>query len=308
MYDIIGDIHGHAAELKLLLENLGYRRGPDGHSHPDRKVLFCGDFIDRGPEITETLRIVRNMCDSGAAWAVMGNHEYNALAFHTEHPHKPGSWLRPRHDRNLKQHRATLDQLSSSEMNDMLAWFRTLPVRFDAGPVRIVHACWDESDFDTIQKAVEECGHMTVPFMARAADHDDPLFRAIERVLKGPEMHLPNGHFIIDREGGRRPLTRIRWFESPADKTCATYSLPLLEDEVLSSLPVPPHARPAVYSPEWPPVFFGHYWLRGDAPQPLASNVACVDFSVAKHGHLACYRHFGESTLTPENFVTQPSL
>lgn len=308
MYDIIGDIHGHAAELKLLLDKLGYRKGQDGYSHPDRKVLFCGDFIDRGPEILETLRIVRSMCDSGAASAVMGNHEYNALAFHTEHPNRPGFYLRPRHDRNLKQHRATLDQLSTAEMSDMLGWFRTLPVSHDAGSVRIVHACWDDQDLDTIRTASADCGHMSDTFLMRGADHYDLLFRAIERVLKGPEMHLPNGHFIIDREGGRRPLTRIRWFESPAEKNCASYSLPVLEDEALSALPVPPHSRPAVYAPELPPVFFGHYWLRGDNPQPLASNVACVDFSVAKHGHLACYRHFGESSLKPENFVTQPSL
>ena len=69
MYDIIGDIHGHAAELKLLLEKLGYRNDAGSYSHPARRVLFCGDFIDRGPEIMETLRLVRQMCDSGAAQA-----------------------------------------------------------------------------------------------------------------------------------------------------------------------------------------------------------------------------------------------
>ncbi len=238
----------------------------------------------------------------------MGNHEYNALAFHTENPKKPGHFLRPQHERNIKQYRATLDQLSTVQIEDMLAWIRTLPVSLDAGSVRIVHACWDESDLAAIRQAGESEGHMTLDFLVRSSNHDDPLFRSIERVLKGPEMHLPNGHFIIDREGGKRPLTRIRWFESPENKTCASYSLPELNDDDLMNLPVPAHAKPAVYSPDLPPVFFGHYWLRAENPEPLASNVACVDFSVAKHGRLACYRHHLEPALTSANFVTQPSL
>lgn len=67
MYDIIGDIHGHATELETLLERLGYRKTGDGYRHSERQVLFVGDFIDRGPRIADTLRIVRAMVDSGAA-------------------------------------------------------------------------------------------------------------------------------------------------------------------------------------------------------------------------------------------------
>ena len=31
------------------------------------------------------------------------------------------------------------------------------------------------------------------------------------------------------------------------------------------------------------PVFLGHYWMEGD-PAPLATNIACLDYSVAKPG------------------------
>lgn len=51
MYDLIGDIHGHAAELISLLELLGYDRHRGYYSHPARKAVFVGDFIDRGPQI-----------------------------------------------------------------------------------------------------------------------------------------------------------------------------------------------------------------------------------------------------------------
>ena len=50
-YDIIGDIHGHASELTKLLDHLNYKPSNTGYSHKDgRKVIFVGDFVDRGKE------------------------------------------------------------------------------------------------------------------------------------------------------------------------------------------------------------------------------------------------------------------
>ena len=80
MYDLIGDIHGHAAELVQLLETLGYSRRGGLYRHPERRIIFLGDFIDRGPQIRQVLEIVRPMIESESALAVMGNHELNALA------------------------------------------------------------------------------------------------------------------------------------------------------------------------------------------------------------------------------------
>jgi hypothetical protein len=52
-------------------------------------------------------------------------------------------------------------------------------------------------------------------------------------------------------------------------------------------------------------VFVGHYWLEDKAPSILASNVACLDYSVAKNWFLSAYRHDGEQTLSNKNFVYQ---
>ena len=103
MYDLIGDIHGHATELKQLLEKLGYTLEDGSYRHPGREVIFLGDFIDRGPEILEVLQLVRPMIESGEAKAVMGNHEFNALAYHTEDPGQPGKHLRRHNRKNNKQ-------------------------------------------------------------------------------------------------------------------------------------------------------------------------------------------------------------
>ncbi|MFG2262005.1 polynucleotide kinase-phosphatase [Streptomyces sp. NPDC048720] len=71
-FDIIGDVHGCAAELEALLAKLGYADGV----HPEgRTAVFVGDLVDRGPDTPGVLRRVMRMTASGDALCVPGNHE-----------------------------------------------------------------------------------------------------------------------------------------------------------------------------------------------------------------------------------------
>ena len=80
-FDIIGDIHGCFDELVELLKELGYKIStqPDGDTIVEppqgRKVVFVGDFVDRGPKVPEVLRLVMGMEKSGMALCVPGNHD-----------------------------------------------------------------------------------------------------------------------------------------------------------------------------------------------------------------------------------------
>jgi protein phosphatase len=89
-FDIIGDIHGCCDELEELLARLGYEPatsveadplwGSVIYRHPnDRKAVFVGDLVDRGPRILDTLRIVRNMIQHESALCVPGNHDIKLL-------------------------------------------------------------------------------------------------------------------------------------------------------------------------------------------------------------------------------------
>lgn len=302
MYDLIGDIHGYADELVQLLETLGYQKTLGTYQHPDRKVIFLGDFIDRGPWIRQVLQIVRLMIEEGNALAVMGNHEFNAIAFHSNDPESRGCFLRERSTKNIRQHAQTILQLSDEELVDALRWFHTLPLWLDLPGLRVVHACWDERDITTIEQALNEHGGVTENFMQSACREENALFNAVEVVLKGKEVRLPEGVSFLDKDEHRRHHTRVRWFESPEGQTYRSYAL---TDKIDcgKKLEVSLIQNAAPYPTTEKPVFVGHYWLSAKRPEILAENVACVDYSVAKGGFLCAYRWNGEQTLSNENFV-----
>lgn len=320
MYDIIGDIHGHAAELRELLHAMGYVERTGTFRHPERQAVFVGDFIDRGPHIREVLRLVQSMVAAGAAQAVMGNHEFNALAWQTKvHDELPGdhqtekNWLRPHKAQNRAQHQATLDQLGATaadpKLAEALAWFRELPFALDLEGIRVVHACWDPQQIALLQAKRSEHGGVTSAFLREAMDHASELFRAIEDVLKGKEAPLPPGLTLPDNEGHHRSQFRTRWYLAPRGIRYCDFALPNQLGLPDSLIPAELHKHTAPYPDSDPPVFFGHYWLRADnaPPQPLARNVACVDYSVAKGGMLCAYRWDGETELKPEHFCSVAS-
>jgi protein phosphatase len=78
-FDIIGDVHGCFHELRDLLLTLGYIFNPNDTfsvSHPaDRKLIFVGDLVDRGPDSPQVLRCVMEMVKKGIAFSVLGNHD-----------------------------------------------------------------------------------------------------------------------------------------------------------------------------------------------------------------------------------------
>ncbi len=302
MYDIIGDIHGHADHLELLLGQLSYDRIAEVYRHPSRQALFVGDFIDRGPRQRDTLAIVRAMVEAGTAKAVMGNHEFNAIAYHTPHLDRRGEYLRPRSEKNTRQHAATVKQLTASELADAIDWFRTLPMSLDLGYLRVVHACWDESGIAPIEASLDRFGGVGTAFMVEATTAGTDLHQAVEHVLKGPEMPLPEGKSYTDKDGTIRTDIRVRWFVDHQGVDLGEYAIPAIGEQ-LGNLPEDKILPVPAYGRDESPVFFGHYWLTG-TPGPQTPNAACLDYSVAKGGPLCAYRWDGETTLDDAKFVS----
>ena len=304
MYDLIGDIHGCADELVALLRGMGYRESAGAFRHPERTALFVGDFLDRGPRIREALRLVRDMLEAGSALAVLGNHEWNHFAYAFPDPDLPGEFLRRRTPRNRKQVAATMAQVAAGELASHLDFFRRLPLWLDLGELRVVHACWDEVALAVISEALARHGGLDDAFLIEGSNPESLLYAALEIALKGKEIELPPGVTFFDKDGETRERARVRWYEPPAHHSIATYTLPHFHGIPAAPLPAKVRAEARPYPSGAPPVFFGHYWLEASAPSPLAPNVVCLDYSVAKGGFLCAYRWPGEGAIDETRFVT----
>jgi hypothetical protein len=297
-YDVIGDIHGHADALRRLLTKLDYSEIDGIFQHPTRKVIFVGDFVDRGPEQREVLRIARGMSEAGEASAVLGNHEFNAIAWST--PDGSGGFLRKHSEKNLKQHVEFLEQFGdgSREYHDAIAWFRRLPVWLELPGLRVVHACWHEPSRLALAPYLDQMNCFTSDGFREALRPGSEAFMASEILLKGPEQRLPPGISFKDKSGDERHEVRLRWW----DPLATTFRRAANMDDNLDELPDDELPIDFRYL-DIKPVLFGHYWMQG-APTITHSTAACLDFSVARNGRLTAYRWSGETELTHGSIVS----
>jgi len=291
--DIIGDIHGYADKLVGLLQQLGYRHNgryfvpPVGH-----RALFIGDLIDRGPQQLATLEIVFAMLDADVADAVMGNHEYNALAFATLDPHDPSQYLRSHSEVHVRQHEAFLAEIpfGSDSHKYWLQRFYEIPLWIETDYVCFVHACWDIDSMAVLKPLLTDDNCLTSHGLTVTAKEHTVPFDALERVLKGVETPLPNGLVMVDKEGTKRTRVRVRWWLDELN-TRTLYEVARAPMSALAQIPSDALAENIDFALKThKPVFVGHYWLTG-TPEPLSPQVACTDYSAAvDSGYLTCYQ------------------
>ena len=305
-YDIIGDIHGHAEELEALLSKLGYRERQGAFRHPEgRHAIYVGDLIDRGPEQLRAVAIARSMQDAGTATVLMGNHEFNAVGWATSDPSAPGTYLR-KHENpaHRRQHEAFLVAVGENSLlhTELVVWMRSLPLWLELEGFRVIHACWHAPSLAVLKPhltdkaCLKEEGWLSVHAKGTAPRD------ALEIVLKGIETRLPDGHSFLDKDGNTRREARVKWWDVSA-RTIREAAI--LEDEVARHQ-LPDSLLPAESLVDYDgekPVFFGHYWLRAKEPILVTETMACLDYSVAKKGHLLAYRWDGEPRLHPSKLV-----
>ncbi len=303
--DFVADVHGYADHLEELLKKLGYRyrNGAYRHSDPDRMVVSVGDLMDRGPRQFDSIDIFRRMKDAGTGTALMGNHEHAAIGWIMPDELVPGNFLRKRSEKNYGQHKVFLDQVGecSDLHRELVAWMMTMPIIFDGEGVRAAHACWDPKALLAFDRHFNADASLPEDVLLRTYRKDSWEQDAIDQLLRGPEVDLPEGVSYLDAQGTRRTTSRLRWW----DETLTTYRDGAITDEVsFEQIPVTPLPEESLIIDRDPrPVIFGHYWLPGE-PMLLSGRRACLDFSVAAGGPLVAYQWDGEETLIAENLVS----
>jgi hypothetical protein len=311
-YDVIGDIHGQADKLRGLLSMMGYTEQGGVWQHRERIAVFVGDLIDRGPMQAESIDIPRAMVEAGKAHIVLGNHEFNAIAYATRNA-DDSDWLRTHHgekgQQNAKTHDAFLEQIGfdTPRSRDVLDWFRTIPLWLDLGGLRVIHACWHQPSIDHMAKGDGGAPTLTDRILLDGTTKEHPTYDATEVLIKGPEIDL-DGRVYLDKGGHRRSRARRRWWDASATTLRAAALIPGGTTEVDGKTPFAPLAETPLDGDDSfaydgdVPVIVGHYWETG-TPTTLTDKAACVDYSAFKGGPLVAYQWDGETNLDDAKFV-----
>ncbi|MDE4454526.1 metallophosphoesterase [Psychrobacter sp. DAB_AL62B] len=306
--DVIGDIHGYADKLFGLLKQLGYVHNgqhfvpPSGH-----RALFIGDLIDRGSQQVATLETVFAMLDADVADAVMGNHEYNALAFATLDPSDHTQYLRSHNEIHIRQHEAFLAEVpfGSESHQYWLQRLYEIPLWIETDYACFVHACWDVDSMAVLKPLLTDDNCLTLQGLIATSKEGTAPFDALERVLKGVEVPLPEGIVMIDKEGTKRTRVRVRWWLDKLNKR-TIHEVARAPSSALAQIPIDVLAENIDFALKTDkPVFVGHYWLTGE-PEPLSPQVVCTDYSAAvDSGYMTCYQLDTEQPLPlkASNFV-----
>jgi hypothetical protein len=295
-YDVIGDVHGKLEALKELLGRLGYRPEGGVWRNPERKAVFIGDLVDRGPDVAGVLALVKAMVDADEARVVMGNHEYGLLGWYS--PNGKGGFRRRHKEKYLKYMKPSLDffEANPDAREVYLEWFRSMPLAVEIEGARFVHAYWSEGVIRRIGSGAS----------LKDLGWNEPVFgnskqRRVNVLLKGPEVKLPEGKAIVDRQGYEHQDARLNWWMIDQANDLREAVRP--DSEHLAGMPIPEKARrlgpPA---PHEPPVFFGHFGF-SECPGLLGDNLACVDFQGKNADRIGAYRWSGEQKLNERNLV-----
>jgi hypothetical protein len=305
-YDLIGDVHGCARSLERLLIKMDYQHRQGCYRHSNRKVIFVGDIVDRGPRIRESLHIVKNMVDHGQAEIVLGNHEYNAMCYCTEGRKGSGhQYLREHDARHHRLIRETLEQFEnySQEWKDFLTWFHEIPLFIEKDRFRVVHACWD-NDAITRFKVLAPSHCVDVNMLHDSITSDSFVGGVIDKLTRGTALELPNGETILGKDGLARNMFRTKfWSNEPQTYDDVVFQPdPLPLDMAKRNLSAIERQKLIHYSPSELPVFVGHYWMSSE-PAPITENIACLDYSAVKYGRLVAYRMDDERCLSRDKFT-----
>lgn len=296
--DIVGDIHGEIDALESLLGHLGY--AADGSHTNNRRLIFVGDLVDRGPDSPAVLRKVRDLVQAGRAQCILGNHELNLLR--GDHKHGNSWWMAPGQP---SEHPAVM---ATPEFKaEITPFLESLPLVLERDDLRVVHACWNQESIDALkrmdnphERMVDLYAHYqrkikdlrredkTRSFAQRERHQfsprlDDPEWEAVmlpvqaqldaRNQMDNPVSVVTSGEERVAKQpfwaGGKwRMVDRVKWWEHYDD------DVPVIFGHYWRRFS---EARIALCDKFGPDLFAGvepHHWMG------KRRNLYCVDFSV----------------------------
>ncbi len=297
-YDIIGDIHGQADLLEDLLERMGYQNTYGFYQHPERKAIFVGDFINRGPKIRKCLQIVRAMVENNAADAVLGNHEIYALLYSLRD--RLGKRLTNKASSYKLSLEVTLSEFADyqEEWKLNINWLRTLPLYLDYKHFRVVHAYWNKENIDQLSELYSNGNKLKRSELKEIARGKSAYSKAFWETCRGLFYTLPKDMLLYDRRGVAHQSFRMRWWNIAEKTTFKSLSFDTRFDMPEYDIPSQLLPKTESYATNEPIVFFGHYCLK-TKDNIVQKNLCCLDSCVRRSSKLTAYRWDGETELLP---------
>jgi protein phosphatase len=189
----MSDIHGYYDQAVELLQKIGILDN-DARliEQDDVKVVFVGDYIDRGPKPLETLLLVESLVSHGIAKAVLGNHD---------------SWYLRKlkgADVMMNEERSeTLGRIKSSPLywvfpdieRDLLEFLDSLPLHLTIDGINFAHAYYSKSGADKDKK--HQRFMMYGPTTGRNLDNGYPERVAWYETYDGRHGKIIFGHYSL---------------------------------------------------------------------------------------------------------------
>ncbi len=148
-FAVIGDIHGRADLLADLLQRIR------DHAGSGIALVLVGDYVDRGEDSAEVIRVIRALQAGGwpaKVTCLRGNHEDMLLGFLDDPEGAGASWLHyggkqtllsfavSLPEANEISYRKARDDLRCALGREAELWMRNLPVSFQCGNIFVSHA------------------------------------------------------------------------------------------------------------------------------------------------------------------------
>lgn len=153
---IIGDIHGCADELEELLDRIP----------PGDRLLFVGDYIDRGPDSRRVLDRMVSLKERSVC--LLGNHESMMLAFFRDPRSDEGrSWMHPANGgaATLKSYGLTAGAGFAEIPRLHREFLESLPLYFEGPDFIAVHAGLNPDEPDLRKQTREDLTWIRGPWL-----------------------------------------------------------------------------------------------------------------------------------------------
>jgi serine/threonine protein phosphatase 1 len=216
-YYAIGDVHGELAKLDELLRFIRDDAAFGGYTH---RIVFLGDLIDRGPDSRGVVARAKELCESGEAIAIKGNHEVLMVnAYENRESVGIYWWVENGGDETITSYmmaNGACDDFRDAIDKEHIKWLDALPamIRDEARGLVFVHGGIDPKTFPECSEEVRLWTRSRKFFRSDLWPDRDEL-----RDLLVVHGHTPTSDFAPENERRRINVDTGACFGGPL--TCA---------------------------------------------------------------------------------------